>query len=85
MEGGSCNPFEIKNRNWTRSKLRRDHICPTETGVLLSDGRAVGIDGHVDAKNPKTLSDTATFEIPLEENPKVKRIIFIKWKLTRCR
>lgn len=85
MEGGSCNPFEIKRRNWTKPQVERSHICPTETGVLLSDGRSVGIDGHVDAKNPKTLSDTATFEIPLEENPKVKRIIFIKWKLTRCR
>lgn len=84
-EGASCNPFEIKNRNSKRLTPKREPICPTQTGVLLKDGRYVGIQGQLDPKNPKLLAGSDTFTEPLEENPSVNRTITITWRLTRCR
>jgi hypothetical protein len=76
---------EFQKRDIPRSKLIKQAICPTAVGVLLRDGQHVGIKGQVDPKDPKTLSGTKTFEVPLGGQSQVNKLITITWNLKRCK
>jgi len=53
--------------------------------VRLTDGQFLGITGRLDPKDPKTLTGSKTFDVPLDENPKVNKKITITWSLKRCK
>ena len=76
---------EFQKKDDTRRDTVNRGVCPTQTGVLLRDGQFVGITGKLDPSNPKTISGSKTFEIPLNENPKVNKKITITWSLKRCK
>jgi hypothetical protein len=76
---------EFQKRNETRSRTVSRDVCPTQPGVRLRDGQFVGITGQLDPKDPKTLSGSKTFEVPLNENRKVNKKITITWSLKRCK
>ena len=76
---------EFQKKDDTRKTTVNRAVCPTQTGVLLRDGQFVGITGKLDPSNPKTISGSKTFEIPLRENPKVNKRITITWSLKRCK
>jgi hypothetical protein len=82
-EGSGFPEFQKKDK--TQSDPIDRGVCPTQTGVLLRDGQFVGIKGELDPKNPKALSGTKTFQVPLQENREVNKKITIKWNLTRCK
>ena len=82
-EGTGFPEFQKKNKPQSR-KINRN-VCPTATGVLLSDGQHVGITGKIDPKDPKTLSGSKTFEVPLGGPSKVNKTITITWNLKRCK
>lgn len=76
---------EFQKRDDTRSRLINRDVCPTQPGVLLRDGQHVGITGRLDSKDPKTISGTKTFEVPLDGKSTANKTITITWKLKRCK
>ncbi len=76
---------EGQKNDITRSKTVSRDVCPTQHGVRLKDGQLIGITGQLDVKTTKAISGSKTFEVPLNENPKVNKTITIKWRLKRCK
>jgi hypothetical protein len=76
---------EFQKRDDKRNRPINRGVCPTQPGVRLSDGQLLGITGQVDPRDPKTLTGSKTFDVPLDENPKVNKKITITWNLKRCK